>query len=110
MRLSLCLDLHLQHGHAGFIFELDWYLTHLPHGVANFTEVLLGKVTGADIPAINPGGLRDHPVNHLRVAHLQAKEENRLAFPHRHIISDILSQGGLTHSRSSRQDDQVGLL
>ena len=65
MRLSLRLDLHLQHGHAGFVFKLDRYLAHLPHGVANLAEVLLGKVTGADIPAIDPGGLRDHPVNHL---------------------------------------------
>ena len=57
MCLSLCLDFHLQHGHAGLVFELDRYLTHLPHSVANLAKVLLSKVAGADIPAIDPGGL-----------------------------------------------------
>ena len=62
------------------------------------------------ISAVDPGIHGDETVAQRFFGHFQRENDHALVFLHGHVLGDVQCESGLTHGRTRRDDDEVGLV
>ena len=100
----------LENGHGRSIVDIERSFAHFAHGVADFGEIFVTNVAGADFPVVDAGDVGNHAVDNFGFGHFHREEEDSFFVDGGGVIGDVFGESGFTHGWASADDDEIAFL
>ena len=107
---TACLGSQFEHGQRRRVVHVKRCVVKFFYLIVELPPLVRCQLTALDFLARNFADVHNQTVYQLHVAHFKRKQGYGHFAVHRHVLGHGKHEGRLTHGRTSRNDNQVGVL
>ena len=107
---TTCLSSQFEHGQRRRVVHVKRCVVEFFYLVVELSPLVRCQLTALDFLARNFADVHNQTVYQLHVAHFKREQGYGHFAVHRHVFGHGKHEGRLTHGRTSRNDNQVGVL